>query len=330
MNGCPQQDPGVSSQGEEKSEMSPHDVEPVLQTLAVPFFRHPAHEVIGNDNTGIDGFAAFFQDSDAPIVISAEVALDVRGSNGSSGDEGLVDDAHTAEVLPPMQLCRQFARAQLAHHAGGATAVVHQQRFAVDDVCVVGGQGSDGADSFRTVEVVPAVEELDEVSGGKSKAFVHGIVKALVGLRHPFQPGHEGCVFANDGDSSIGGGAVHNDVLDVWPGLLPDAFEGSAQQFFPVEHNGDDGEGRRATWISRAVSRCHVALSDEAGGQGCFLFQSQGLASGFEDWGLSLFLAGKYSEISAGLAAVAVPVEGIHLCLCDDGKSYLTLDFGLV
>lgn len=224
--------------------MHAHHFETVPETLAVTLLRDAAHEVVGRDEAGIDSFAALFQDFDTPVVVGAEVVFDERRRDGKAGNKGLMHDKHSTEKLSPMQVFRQFPRAEFAHCADGAAFRVHEHGFAIEHIGFGGDERGHFFQHIRRMDVVAAVETPHEVALSDAKSLVHSIVQPFVRLRNPANPGHRRGEFLYDFQRIIFGSAVHEDVFDEFVRIsLPAyAFHRAGQVGLAVIYYGNDGE----------------------------------------------------------------------------------------
>src|SRR5262249_7087906 len=88
-----------------------------------------------------------------------------------------------------------------------------------------------------------------DFAGGAGKAFVDGVIHAVVRLTDP--AGQMGFIFANDVNSAVGGAAVDNEVFEIRVVLCKDGEKRLLDVLGRVEGGGDErdagqGHGRDA------------------------------------------------------------------------------------
>ena len=190
---------------------------------------------------GIVQGSCLFHHPDAPIEVSGEAVLQVVGFHkGSFGKEGLMADQHALLEASPG---KRFRGGEAAH-ADEVPFLIHQRCFAIQHV----GQfaAGDGVHHLLQgvvfVEAVAGIEEAEVIAGGKSDAFVHGVVQSLVRFAH--DAGDAVFVPVDDGECAVFGRTVHNDVFHVVVGLRDNALNRVLQYRFGVVGHGDDAEFR--------------------------------------------------------------------------------------
>lgn len=72
-----------------------------------------------------------------------------------------------------------------------------------------------------SVEVI-RIETADDIAGGKTYTFIHGVIYTMIRLAHEFCKAR--LISLEDIDGPIGGSTVYNNVLDVGVVLGPDTF----------------------------------------------------------------------------------------------------------
>ena len=74
------------------------------------------------------------------------------------------------------------------------------------------------------------------------EAFVHGVVDALVGFRHPSQMGELGFIFFNHLNAFIRRGAINDNVFKLLISLTSHALHGLLKACGVIAVDGNDGK----------------------------------------------------------------------------------------
>ena len=247
----------MGADGAEPAIVVSHEAKALEKGAAMVAGGHALGEVVGEDEAGVvEGEVAALgiaHEADAPVVVGGETVAEVVGDGaGEVGArvEALVAHEHSAEETLPGEVLGSLQTAV----AQEVAFVVHEVGLAIDDsraACgVVAGVElcGDLGQCAVGVELISGVEEDDVVALGLLQCFVHGVVKAAVGLAHQ----HDGMGVALVGvalhivldlsHGCIGGAPVDEEVLYCSVCLRGNAVKGAANGGASVIGDCGDGE----------------------------------------------------------------------------------------
>jgi hypothetical protein len=78
MSQSPYHNPYMGCYRLNKTEMNAHNCKTILKALPMPLLGLTTHQVICDDKTGMDIFAAQLEYLNAPIIISAKIVRDIE------------------------------------------------------------------------------------------------------------------------------------------------------------------------------------------------------------------------------------------------------------